>query len=811
MISSSVPAGRIGAGLLLLAALAGCGGGASGRADAASDTATGGSGGGVPDGGGGAGGSAAGAGSSGTGTGGGAGAVGAAGAGGPAGASGAAGIAGAAGTSGSVGTGGAAGAGGSAGAAGNVGAGGSAGTGGVAGRAGSGGVAGGAGTVGAGGSAGAGAIAGRGGSGGAAGTVGTGGQGQAGVSGTAGGSRGGVSGGGTGGSCQTSVSGIVTDPAGLLPIFNAIVYVPSAPLAALPDGVSCDQCGAPLSGQPVAAVLTGADGRFRLAGVPSGQNVPLVIQVGKWRRRVTLPSLTACADNALADPNLTRLPRNQSEGDLPRIAVATGHADALDCFLRRIGISDSEFTDGSGTGRVHLYVGGNNDPQYRGSAQLVSGEVFADAYMSLFSSPNQLARYDMLILACEGDSLESSKLPYVMNIKRYADRGGRIIAEHAAAAWTRRGPPPWPATADWLVTGADLGTVNAIVDTTSPKGAAFSDWLSRAGASTTPGQISLSNVQQSVAGVAPSSQRWLYTTTPVAATQSLTFNAPAEAASANQCGRVAFTDMHIGSGGSLPFPLDCSSTAPLSPQEKALEFMLFDAASCIQSDRDPPVQPGSGSGGGSDSAALVGRAALLIVEVTTAQTAGELALKADLESRGMTVTLAPATAPASMAAGKDLIVVSSNAPAATVAPTFRDVAVPILVFGSTLDEPLGFIPSGSGNVGTAGSATDLTIVSSGTPLVADFGSGAIFRAIVPNRTTSFRWATPGGSPIRVASVVGSPERVIVFGFEKGTSMATGTSAARRAAVGWSVDALPNLSVEAYKLLFAALKWTALAP
>ena len=48
-------------------------------------------------------------------------------------------------------------------------------------------------------------------------------------------------------------------------------------------------------------------------------NVPIVFQVGKWRREVTIPTVAACTDTPLTDANLTRLPRTKTEGTSPRL------------------------------------------------------------------------------------------------------------------------------------------------------------------------------------------------------------------------------------------------------------------------------------------------------------------------------------------------------------------------------------------------------------------------------------------------------------------------------------------------------------
>lgn len=97
--------------------------------------------------------------------------------------------------------------------------------------------------------------------------------------------------------------------------------------------------------------------------MPATTDVPVVIQVGKWRRVITVPLVPECTDTAVAT-GMTRLPKNKTEGDMPRMALATGEADALECMLRKIGIDESEITNSAGTGRVHLFQGAGGTGQF---------------------------------------------------------------------------------------------------------------------------------------------------------------------------------------------------------------------------------------------------------------------------------------------------------------------------------------------------------------------------------------------------------------------------------------------------------------
>jgi hypothetical protein len=414
----------------------------------------------------------------------------------------------------------------------------------------------------------------------------------------------------------TTISGQVFDPAGKVPLYNVLLYVPNTALGPIPTGVSCDRCDSPISGTPVAAALSGPDGKFKIMNAPSGTNIPLVIQIGKWRRKINLATVTKCQDNAFNDPNLVRLPRSMSDrgamdavGDvhMPKIALSTGHSDALDCLLRKIGIADSEFTPDSGAGRVHMYVGGV-DSGSQGADRLMSGGMFASSYGTLFTNYDKMAGYDIIMLQCEGSQFESEKTPHLGRMKRYADNGGRVFADHLHSAWIRTGLPPWPATANWIGVGKDLPSpVTASIDTSFPKGAALASWLVNTGASTTSGQISLVMGQHSVAQVtAPAARRWIWVpqndndeeSPKRQSTQYLTFNTPVESAAANQCGRVVFTDVHVslGSGdsshpGAPGFPAGCTAPLALTAQEKALEFMFFDLSSCVQIETGAPMPP----------------------------------------------------------------------------------------------------------------------------------------------------------------------------------------------------------------------------
>jgi hypothetical protein len=405
---------------------------------------------------------------------------------------------------------------------------------------------------------------------------------------------------------STTISGRVYDPAGKNPLYNVAVFVPNDTVQPIKPGANCDPCSAIYTGKPVVSTLTDSAGNFMLANAPDGANIPLVIQIGKWRKQLTLPNVAACQNNSLPDKSLV-LPRNHMEGDLPNIAISTGGADTLECLLRRVGVDASEYVAGAtGDGHVHIFQGsgaaagtpiipglGNAGPAPNTSPAAPSSSS------ALWNASSELLKYDVVLLSCEGAETMSMNQQALHD---YASGGGRVFASHYHYSWFNSGPYMNENLATWSPGANLMNNINANIVTTFPKGKALQQWLMNTNALVSgelPIKQARHNADVGMANIV--SQAWIsadQSANPAGATQYFSFNTPTNAGMTPDgpayCGRVVYSDLHVGGAANdmptMPVPMECAD-ADLSPQEKALEFMLFDLSACIIPDDRPPVPP----------------------------------------------------------------------------------------------------------------------------------------------------------------------------------------------------------------------------
>ncbi len=434
---------------------------------------------------------------------------------------------------------------------------------------------------------------------------------------------------------STTITGHVYDPAGNNPLYKVVVYVPDSDPLPITDGINSGSCScdALYTGNPIAAAITDPTGAFTLTNAPDGSDIPIVVQIGKWRNYFVIPNVTACVAND-ADkllPAKITLPKTQNEtqySNIPSIAVSTGGADTLECILARIGVAESEYTGGTtGTGHIHIFQGAD------GNNTIPSGPSSPGAG-GLWDTDTDIDRFDVVMLSCEGSETTD---PNSQVLADYVNAGGRVFASHYHYAFffndaTNTNATQFPNVANWsLAYAAAQGgsdsyneAVAAIIQTKLASGAAFPEgqalatWLAGVGALGTggapAGELTIPDGAGRYDGVVgPTNVSTVWAATDPSTISSgesvssqyfsfdMPFNAPLnDAGVPGYCGRVVYSDLHVGAASddystSTTVPTGCSYPQKLAPDEDAIEFILFDLSSCVTPvtsiPQPPPTQP----------------------------------------------------------------------------------------------------------------------------------------------------------------------------------------------------------------------------
>lgn len=424
-------------------------------------------------------------------------------------------------------------------------------------------------------------------------------------------------------SCDTRITGKVYAPNGATPLAGISVYQPAGPLRTLVDGVACDTC-ASLASPVRAGATSAADGSFTIFGATPGANETLVVQSGRWRRQVSV-AVDACRTNAVS-ANAARLPKNRSEGHIPKTAFVQGNREALECTLLKFGIDSSEIqprTGASDAHRIQLYrVNGKTGT----STGMTTPEGLAPNASALWAAGGALDEYSVLVLPC---SIEMKGGGYTSSAERgrftsWLDRGGRAFMDHwAGDEFIRQIGGAVGATSTWAspLPGAALATLRGKVAGGTPAQALMRDWLAHVGGSVDWGLGWMRSDEPWRHALQPNPStttewlRGLSTYKAMGGNQwasrpegdfslSYSFETPV-AAAPDACpvgagGRVIYNGMHVAqariAGNAYPsssnvFPSACQLAAGLTSEELALMYQFFQLTACQLGGEPPPDPP----------------------------------------------------------------------------------------------------------------------------------------------------------------------------------------------------------------------------
>jgi acyl-CoA thioesterase I len=202
--------------------------------------------------------------------------------------------------------------------------------------------------------------------------------------------------------------------------------------------------------------------------------------------------------------------------------------------------------------------------------------------------------------------------------------------------------------------------------------------------------------------------------------------------------------------------------------------------------------------------ALAAQADTLLVVGAVPVSSGDSAVIERLESLGHVVTVVKDSASSAASAnGKVLVVISDSVAPGKVGNKFNQVPVPVLAFEPSVYDNLAMTGTVAGtHFGQSGSQTQMRIV--GTHALTAGLSGVV---TIGNSPVRLSWGKPGASAVIAATVKSSPTRATIFGYEAGSQLVNGTSAAaRRVAVYPNTGATGAWNVDGRALFDAAVQW-----
>lgn len=189
----------------------------------------------------------------------------------------------------------------------------------------------------------------------------------------------------------------------------------------------------------------------------------------------------------------------------------------------------------------------------------------------------------------------------------------------------------------------------------------------------------------------------------------------------------------------------------------------------------------------------------------------DLKAVAYLQSLGFKVRMADEYSSPDLAKGQDLILISESVDAVDVGDKYRNAPIPLVTFENDLLGELGMTGWKNGlDYGTDDNQRFIFVVNAPHPLAAGLKAGP--QNVLDDEHYKMNWGRPGPGAVRIATLLGEPDKAAIFAYEKGATMnAEFLAPARRVSFFLWQDTFAGLRPEGLALFRAAVLWAVAKP
>ncbi|USA47559.1 hypothetical protein NDN11_05445 [Acinetobacter sp. C26M] len=196
----------------------------------------------------------------------------------------------------------------------------------------------------------------------------------------------------------------------------------------------------------------------------------------------------------------------------------------------------------------------------------------------------------------------------------------------------------------------------------------------------------------------------------------------------------------------------------------------------------------------------------LISQLNASSSSTDTAIQKYLQSKGYQVEVLDQSVSPNSLKNTDLVIISSTVASKNLQSGWRQLPIPLMTWENDYLDDLAMTGKRiNTDFGEVDKERYLWLVNAPHPLSAQLSAGTlnVYKAQSP-----MSWGKPGLGSTIIATIYGQPEKVAIWGYEKGATMDYESLApAKRLMFFLNNETFGNLSEDGLKLFDAAIQWS----